>query len=410
MNKLYETPDKMGGKVVYNDGNHKEKTQRKLLIPLLIIGLSLILNQAHLGQYYYPGKKAHYTQEYIEENKGKVIVEIPEVYELANIAIAITDYGLNSPYRVYKKGEYYERVLKHFLPFKKHPLISKIEFSDEKLSLYFSFRENSACYIFKNDSIIQGGVYPYTWAWSPNLFKKHVKLIEDFAKVSQFSKFYRDNLPYYKKQIRKYKEKVPIKKMWTWLEKNFPNRYNCYKIIFSPLIYASHSTKRFEDEDFREIVMFVSGPEIYKNKYSGKVEEGLLSRVVFTEIDHNYVNPITNQYLERVNKVFSNVEKWNKQSGYPFPFLIFNEYMTWAVFTLYAYDNYEREDFEKINQRVVKTMVNSRKFVLFKQFNDKFLELYLNRKKDETIPDLYPKILGWVEKIKSEKRKITTKT
>ena len=347
-------------------------------------------------------RRVHYSKEYIEENRGKVIVEIPEVYELANIAIAITDYGLNDPYSVFKQGQYYKRVLKHFLPFKKHPLISKIELSGEtggkRFSDYYGFRDNSACYVFKGNSIVPGGIY--SEIRPPNLFKKYIKLVEDFAKVTQFRKFYQDNLPYYQEQIQKYKEEVPVRKMWVWLEKNFPERYDCYKIILSPLINASHSTQRFEDKGFKEIVMFVSVPEDEGEwRCSDKVKEGLLSRVVFTEIDHNYVNPITEQYSDRVNEVFSNVGKWNRQSGYHSPISTFNEYMTWAVFTLYAYDNYEGEDFEVINQAMVNEMVKFRKFVLFKQFDEKLLELYLNRKEGETIPDLYPKILAWAEKM-----------
>ena len=368
------------------------------LIVALIFGIHSILVCTCWSQYSNSKIKANYSKEYIDKNKGRVIVEIPEIFELANIAIAVTDYGLTNPHRVYKKGEYYERVLRHFLPFKKHPLISNIEFSDEKMShyYYYTFRENSFCYEFKNDSIIHSGIYPFGFpTWNSDIFKKHIRLIEEFAEKSQFRKFYKNNLQYYREQIQEFKEKVPIKKMWIWLEKNFPHRYDCYKIVFSPLIYASHSTLSFENDDFKEIVIFVSGPEIYKDEYSGKVEEALLSRVVFTEIDHNYVNPVADQYLERVNKAFSDVNKWNKQSGYGFPLLISNEYMTWAVFTLYAYDNYERKDFEIINQRVVKSMVEYRNFVLFKQFNEKLLELYLNRKGGETIPDLFCKILDW---------------
>lgn len=74
-------------------------------------------------------------------------------------------------------------------------------------------------------------------------------------------------------------------------------------------IYASLSSISFSGDDFREIAIFVSGPKIYEDEYSDKVEEGLLSTVVLTEIDHNYVNPIAYQRLERINKVFSNVEK-----------------------------------------------------------------------------------------------------
>lgn len=194
-------------------------------------------------------REASYTKEYVEKNTGRVIVAIPEVYELANIAIAITNYGLSNPNRVIKEGRYYQRVLEYFLPFKNHPLISRIEFSDEKLGDYFSFRDNSICYVFKGDSIIPEGIYSNVRI--PDFFKKHIDLIEDFAKASQFRKFYSDNLIYYRELIEKYKKKVPVRKMWAWLERNFPEKYDCYKIIFSPLIKYSHETVRFKGDHFR---------------------------------------------------------------------------------------------------------------------------------------------------------------
>jgi hypothetical protein len=395
-------------KVMPNNSDHKREISKKALVPLLIFGLYSTLIWACLGQYSYAQMKkssfcinTQYTQEYVKENQGKVVVEIPEVYELANIAITITDYGLNNPYRVNKQGKYYKKVLDKFLPFKNHPLISKIEFSDEKIFTYLAYRENSACYEFRNDSIVSSGIYPRIR--HPNPFKEHIELIEDFARKSQFREFYLDNQAFYQEQIRKYKKKVPIRKMWSWLERNFPERYNCYKIVFSPLIGATHSTQSFKDEgkNFKEIVMFISGPKDRRKKYPAKVDEGITSRVVFTEIDHNYVNPVTDQYLARINKILSDVKKWNKQSssGYPIPFLTFNEYMTWAVFILYAYDNYSGEDFETLRQMVVKQMTDSRKFALFEQFSDRLLELYLVRKEGETVADLYPRVLEWAEKM-----------
>ena len=345
--------------------------------------------------------RAHYTRAYIEENRGKVIAEIPEVFELANIIIAIANHELtNNPYSVFQQGEYYERVLQHFLPFKNHPLISEIrrEFSGEDQgSKYYRFRDNSVCYVFKGDSIVNAGLYSVVF--SPDLFKEYIDLVEDFARVSGFREFYDANQSYYQEQIQKYKERVPVKKMWDWLENNFPQRYDCYKVIFSPLIQGMHHTERFETKKFKEIVMFICGPDAFHVRLPEKIEEGLLSRAVFTEIDHNYVNPITKKYSDKVEKAFSDIQKWNKQSRYWYttPVITFNEYMTWAVFTLYAYDTYEKEDFEIINQFTVNQMVNSRGFVLFEQFNNQLLELYINREEGEAIPDLYPEILEWVE-------------
>ncbi|MHC4086503.1 MAG: DUF4932 domain-containing protein [Planctomycetota bacterium] len=334
------------------------------------------------------------SMEYIEKNRSKALVEIPEMFELANIAIAISEEGLKHPNRVRKRGAYYEKVLEYFKPFKNHSLILEPSLH---YNFTYQFRDNSICYVFDGDKIVHGGLY--TNMREPDRFKKQLELVEDFAKVSSFRKFYRDNLPYYQEQIRLYRQKVPLRKMWTWLEERFPARHDCYKVVFSPLLGSSHETCSFEKNGFSETIMFVSGPG-EPGEISDAVGQGLLARGVFTEIDHNYVNSVTNKNAGRVNDVFTDFKKWNGQEGYPSPEMTFNEYMTWAVFTLYAHDTYERQDFEIINSKMTRQMVNSRKFVLFEQFDKKLLEIYLARKEGQTIPQLYPAILDWAENYK----------
>ena len=365
---------------------------------LVFTACSLISLFAFIGCVSKP-RPAQFDTAYIEKNTGTVQVEIPEVFELANVAISITDYGLDSPYGVRKEGEYYEQVKAHFLPYKDHPLIAAIEPPDDNpYTRYYAFRDNSARYVFEGNSIRPSGLYPKKWAWFPDLFTKHVELVEDFASESGFREFYRDNLLYYEEQIRKYKETVPVKRMWTWLEQNFPQRYDSYKVVFSPLVGGSHSTQRCEDDGFKETVMFVSGPGESSGERPARVREGLLSRVVFTEIDHNYVNPITWGHWFAVGGAFRNVNRWNQQQGYHNPIQTFNEYMTWAVFILYAHDYYEGEELEEIERITVDIMAERREFVRIEEFNDKLLELYQNRAEGQTIPDLYPEILVWAEK------------
>jgi hypothetical protein len=119
---------------------------------------------------------------------------------------------------------------------------------------------------------------------------------------------------------------------------------------------------------------------------------------VFTEIDHNYVNPVTDQFAGGVNKVFSDLDAWNNQAGYRSPYMTFNEYMTWAVFMLYCHDTLDdRELFQEVNDRVVNTMVDSRKFVRFREFNEKLLQLYQERAEVQALIELYPKILDWAD-------------
>ncbi|MEE9371227.1 MAG: hypothetical protein V3W45_07145 [Sedimentisphaerales bacterium] len=71
-----------------NDCKYKDKISKKPVILVLVIGSIVILGSTlccqrqQLLMLLAPGYfSANYTKEYIRENKGKVIVEIPEVYD-----------------------------------------------------------------------------------------------------------------------------------------------------------------------------------------------------------------------------------------------------------------------------------------------------------------------------------------
>lgn len=332
---------------------------------------------------------ADYSSDYIDQHKGQVRVEVPETFELANIAIAISERGLNDPHRVNKQGSYYQEVLAHFLRFKDHPLIAA---PDLVSNFGYQFRDNSICYAFEGDRIVHRG--HYSSIRRPDLFGRHLAQLEDFARVSGFRSFYREHLPYYRKQTDLYRAKVPVRRMWTWLEERFPARHDCYRVVFSPLVGGSHETAHFQTEGFSETIMFVSGPG-EPNDHPGPLGEALLSRVVFTEIDHNYVNAVTAERRDDVDRAFADLDRWNRQDSYRSAEMTFNEYMTWAVFILYAHDTYDDETFEQIRGRVVSQMVESRKFVRFQEFSERLLQLYLERAPDQSIPTLYAGILDW---------------
>lgn len=56
-----------------------------------------------------------------------------------------------------------------------------------------------------------------------------------------------------------------------------------------------------------------------------------------------------------------------------------------------------------INDRMARQMVNSRKCVLFEEFDKKLLELYPARKEGQMIPELYPAIPDWAENVSKPK-------
>jgi hypothetical protein len=148
-------------------------------------------------------------------------------------------------------------------------------------------------------------------------------------------------------------------------------------------------------------LIFCSNDTDFLEKENGeynKLHKALVERMVFTEIDHNYVNPIIDKDENKkiIAETFSNLDDWNQQDSYGNSFLTFNEYMTWSVACIYIYENYEQETYNEFLKYTINTM-NVRGFVKFGEFYKELLNLY--KKSERPIYELYPDILEKVNNI-----------
>jgi hypothetical protein len=357
---------------------------------------------------YFPG-------DYMEKNEGNVQFDIPESYELANIIWTLSPSGQRAK-DLYKEGDYYKNVLGYFKPYLSHPIFKKLDFPDSLyVEKYYDFRENSFAFNFQHPEVggrdtklLFNGPYYYVNGnelADSSLFGKLKPLVEDFAAKSNFRQFYKKNLPYYTKEIQRERQLLPVKNMWNWLEREFPKtRSQSYRVVFSPLIGGSHSTQGYVNNNktgwFKEYVMFICGTGRYDtlSAITEKQKEGLMSGVVFTEIDHNYVNPATNNYRKLVDSIFSNRNVWvkpgNSSNFYASSVSVFNEYMTWAVFCLYVKDSYDQATADLVINERESRMVDKRNFVKFKEFDQALIKLR-KENKDLKVSELYPLILEW---------------
>ncbi len=358
---------------------------------------------------------SEYTADYMKEHEGKADFAIPEVFELANIVWTLSSSGQQAS-NLRREGNYYKEVMAHFAPYQSHPVFNELRFPDSVYyEKYYSFRDNSVCFQFQGDSLQYSGPYYHVtgnFNQFGGLFKELCPLVEDFARKSNFRKFYQDHLPYYRQLTERQAQLMPVADMWSWLEREFPTTtFNSYRVIFSPLIGGSHSTQNFafmgnRDDWFREALMFVSGPEDTDGNasLSEEQEKGLQSGVVFTEIDHNYVNPVSSKYRNEIEKVFSDRSVWTQAGGdtdlYTTPETVFNEYMTHAVFCLYVLDSYDEQTARFIIDAREALMKDHRHYVKFPQFNRKLAELYASKSEEETVANLYPPVLAWAATVR----------
>lgn len=355
---------------------------------------------------------SHFSREYILATRQKIFYETPEVYELANIIWTLSPSGRKAK-DLQKNTPYYERVEKHFGPYMDHPVFARLVTSDsDYFRQYYAFRENSYMYAYRDGRIVKGEQYNYVfgddWLDFTNPFSDNLALIQDFADKSGFRAFFQANSAFYASNSQEVQQLLPVQDMWDWLEREFPIRVDAYKIIYSPLILGSHSTQKYmgmmmtSDTSYAfytETLMFICDAQHLGGfgDISAMEKQGLMSGIVFTEIDHNYVNPTSSEYWEEIEDIFKSdiwVEADMNNSIYDSPFAVFNEYMTHALFCLWVRERYDAQTADYVIRNRVEMNAGRRGFVRFEAFNTELFRLR-DAYPGKTVAELYPRILEW---------------
>jgi len=371
---------------------------KKLIIALVISCFALSSVAQH--------KKVNFSEAFKKENKGKFHVEVNEIKELLIIMQAITDFGLENDDMFEQKGKYYQDVIAHFKPFKNEPIIVKMDSLLKVTPLnYIFFTGNSKTYNFDGDTLTPDPFYLFP---AQEVSKVKVEVnpittykteIEAFAKKSEFRKFYKAHQAAYEGIYQDYQQKVNVQKQWKWLEKNFEAKTDCYVIYTSLLINGLNYTTGYDEGGFKLIEMILPPPTEAADK-SEKANEAFNTRVMFTEIDHNYVGAPSKKHKADLEVALKDRDKWvNKKAYgteyYPDGERVFNEYMTYAVFILYAQDNWKKDPqlLDEVEKEVIATMI-SRGFIKMSEFTAALKELRSENKKQK-IDQLYPALIKW---------------
>lgn len=348
--------------------------------------------------------EVNFNKEYIKENDENVSIEINEIQELIYIIFANTEFAKENPRMVKTDTEYYNKMIEHFSEYSELPIVKKFDsLLEENLLYYFVLAGNAYGYEFKHKNIVPTGIYDFPAKGVGNLevesnpIPELIKDLEQYAEKSKYRKFFKQNKEYYSSLKTDYQNYAQIDLQTKWLQNRFDYSINSFRVLTSPLISSMNATQTFEDNDFKETLLFL--PTIKNNEaLSKKFNKAINTRVIFTEIDHNYVGKVSEKFTERIDSIFGEREKWvdvnNKGTQYyPTPIKVFDEYLTWGLFILYAYDNYEQETLSEVTDNINGVLIE-RGFPKAKEFNSRLLEIY-KVSENAQMSDLYPDILEW---------------
>ncbi len=319
-------------------------------------------------------------------------VRLSEAYELANIILALTDYGKSDPYEVNQRGTYYQEVRAYFDQFTHHPLLAQVNYSRDKWESYLSFRTDAYAFAFDSTNRLARVIdFQTNKGFTP--FDEQLRLINDFVRLSNFRQFYQTHLPHYQRLATNYLQSQHYNEMLQFLENELGERkeLTTYAIIISPLVgrMNCHRTVAGVGTDFSTLPDFVIDGKTSDRATPEEIASGL--HMLFTELDHAFVNPVTDQYAALVNDTFA-ASQWDLGSGYEkHRHGTFNEYMTWAVYDLFVHGYFPAvadavsQDWALQNE--------TRGFFASSLFNRELRRLYDTRQKGQQLIDIYPLFL-----------------
>lgn len=347
----------------------------------LISGLLILVSFCVKAQ-----ERVNFNEKFKKENEGKYKIVIHEARELLQIMIAITNVGKENDDMVQQQRQYYKDVLSYFKPYEQEPIIKTFDsLLTASLYNYVFLTGNAISYEFKGNKMKKNDVFILPAMGVANATTKvntvttYLEAIEKFAKKSKFRKFYKAHQQYYNGIIADYEKNANLGKQWKWLEKNFETKINSYIIFCSPLVNGLNYTGEYNNNNFRLIHMNLP-PLDSLPKLTAIENELFNTRVMFTEIDHNYVSAPTKAHAADINRLFKDRSVWTNEkvygiSAYPNPLKVFDEYMTYGVFLLFCKDNYDDSTFSKVRGEVIQLMT-MRGFPKMKDFTDKLIKIY----------------------------------
>ena len=329
-------------------------------------------------------------------------VQYSETYELANVILALTDYGIADDTEVQKGTPYYGVVMDFFKPMLSHPLLKAVNYSREKWADYLSFRTDA--YAFEFDA--QGKIRRKFEFWANDghrPFDEHLALVQDFAEKSRFRKFYENHRSYYDEIVGRYLSYYMVGEMQTFLNEEFGKfeQNDNALVVISPLVNRMNCHRNLPGNvaaDFATLGMaLITGN---RTDEVGRAEQATDIHTLFTEMNHGYVNPISDRYAKQLEQQFD-YTRWDQKSGYTGADC-FNEYMTWAVYDLFTLRHFP-EVADSIN-RNWHFQNSNRGFPASSLFGKKLRDLYANKRTTERVKDLYPKVLAWTDAIQDSIR------
>ena len=354
----------------------------------------------------YRGPQAVFDEAYRAEHRGTVRIEIPPVYELVNVAIALTSYAAEND-GLAARSPYREAVLARFADLRDHPFVAELDARmREDGSAYHTLKMNGAAYDWTGDGIAASPVYR-SIGWAGNTLQPLEAAMRDFARQADWAAFLETNADFHDGQIAVLRNEVDIDGMLGWLAREFPavKPYDSVRVIFSPLVGYNQSMASFEDGEFTELQAHVNFPWPLPDDpaFDADTQPFWQGLILFTELNHGYINPTIEPLASAIGAAMPNPREWVLEQSvldnYGNAEGVFTEMTNWALFSLRAQDLLPAPEAKRVAAALDHIMVRKRGFSSYTEFQRAFLALRAAQTPGAPVAELIPAMVEHLARV-----------
>lgn len=334
----------------------------------------------------------------VVKNVNGINVIIDPRMELLAVVQALGTYDQQFDLITNMSFNYKDDIMKYFSNFSKHEAVKQFD-SMSRSGFSFDAPPTAMLYLSNplNLEVKKDFDDEIKSRATKESLNKLAKELKKFGVDTKFQEFFKSHMDFYNSVVEKNAEVMGNSNYISYLEQYYGMKQNSYNIILAPMFHSGGFGPKIEAENGLYDVYSIEGPNSLKGNIPMFGDKEGFKYLALHEFSHSFVNSLTEENLEEVNKykkLYEPIQDKMVKQAYSRWDISVNEHIVRAVVARITYINSGSEEYEKVI-----AYEKDRGFLYIDELVKKLEEFEKNRDKYKSFKEFYPELIKVFDKI-----------
>ncbi|MDR7855968.1 DUF4932 domain-containing protein [Tissierella sp.] len=331
--------------------------------------------------------------EAVSQNLGTLNITVDPRIELLTVVQQQAKYDVLTRFDF----DYKDKMKEHFKKYKNHKAVKTFHKLSKK-GFSYDAPPNLMLNLSSNLNLKENNILPKDLTGrisGENEVFKFIDELRDFTVKSDFNKYYEQNIPFYQAMIDNVYKDIKDMELIEKLDDYYGMGVNSYNLILAPMLHAGGYGPRVEAENGLYDVYGIIGPQSIMEDINRKIvpvySSETIRYIVWHEFSHSFINPITENHIDEINKynnLYSKIKNQMSSQAYPSWEISVNEHIIRAITARLVYLDQGQSAYDAI---IANEITNG--FYYVPALCESFALYEISRDDYPTLESYYPEII-----------------